>query len=284
MVTNESVRTTDNVDANYENILFEKRDGIAKITLNRPERMNALSQGLLADLRRVTDEIEADHEIRVVLLTGAGRAFTSGFDINPSEVRAVPSDTERWETMNLAPRTLLRFWYLRQPTIAAVNGHAVAAGNVLALSCDIVLASDAAHFSEPEIRHVAHSPFTFLPFMTFNKSLNWFYLTGDSINAETAKEMGLVNAVIPADQLEAETWRVATRLAAVPPFAAQQMKRSIHQVYDKMGFTAALEHHLTIRQLGSLTPDIPEKEKLTGIRQTQGLRAFLAERDGQFNE
>jgi enoyl-CoA hydratase len=266
----------------YENILLEKRGGVAKITLNRPEKLNALSQGLLADLRGALDEIEPDHEVRVVLLTGSGRAFSSGFDIAPGQHREEVPATARWEAMHLAPRTLMRFWYLRQPTIAAVNGYAMAAGNVLALACDLVLASETAQFAEPEIRHVAHSPNTFLPFMTFNKHLNWFYLMGDTIDAQTAKEWGLVNKVVPPDQLEAEAWKTAERLAQVPPFAAQHMKRSIHQTYDKMGFTEAFEHHLVMRMVEGLVPGVPEKEQLNKIRDEHGLRAFLEARDRPF--
>ena len=268
----------------YENILLEKRDGIAKITLNRPEKLNALSQALLADLRGALDEIEPDHEIRVVLLTGSGRAFSSGFDIAPGQHRAEVPATARWDAMHLAPRTLMRFWYLRQPTIAAVNGYAMAAGNVLALACDLVLASESAQFAEPEIRHVAHSPNTFLPFMTFNKHLNWFYLMGDTIDAQTAKEWGLVNRVVPPDQLEAAAWEAAVRLAKVPPFAAQHMKRSIHQTYEKMGFTAAFEDHLVMRMVEGLVPGVPEKDQLNKIRDEQGLRAFLEARDRPFAE
>lgn len=266
----------------YDNILLERRNSIAKITLNRPEKLNALSQAMLADLRSALDEIESDHDIRVVLLTGAGRAFSSGFDIAPGQHRAEVPATARWEATHLAPRTLLRFWYLRQPTIAAVNGFAIAAGNVLALACDIVIASENAQFAEPEIRHVAHSPFTFLPYMTFNKHLNWFYLTGDPIDAWTAKEWGLVNKVVPPGKLEEEAWRIADRVAKVPPFAAQHMKRSIRQVYDKMGFTDAFEHHLVMRMVEGLVPGIPEKEQLNKIREEHGLRAFLEARDRPF--
>jgi enoyl-CoA hydratase/carnithine racemase len=266
----------------YENILLEKRDGIARITLNRPEKLNALSQPLLTDLSDACDDIEGDHDVRVVLLTGAGRAFSSGFDIAPGRVRAEVPATAKWEQSEHSARTLLRFWYLRQPTIAAVNGYAMAAGNVLALSCDIVIASRNAVFAEPEIRHVAHSPFTFLPFMTNNKHLNWFYLTGDTIDAQTASDWGLVTKVVPPEDLDAASWQAAERIAKVPPYAAQVMKRSIHQVYDKMGFSESLEHHLLIRMVENDATDIPEKERLHQIRDTAGMRAFLEARDGPF--
>jgi enoyl-CoA hydratase/carnithine racemase len=265
----------------FENVLLEKREGIATVTLNRPEKLNALSAALLADLRDALDDIEADHDVRSVILTGAGRAFSSGFDIAPrprDEVRA----TERWEQTHLPPRTLMRVWRLRQPVIAAVNGYAMAAGSVLAMLCDIVIASEQAVFAEPEIRHVAHSPFTLLPFLTFNKHLNWFYLTGDSIDAHTARSWGLVNKVVAADQLMVEAWQAAQRIAMVPPFAAQIMKRSIQQTYDKMGFADAFDHHLAIRMAEGLVPGVPEKDGLNRIRDEKGLRAFLEARDGPF--
>jgi len=158
----------------------------------------------------------------------------------------------------------------------------MAAGNVLGRACELVIASETAQSAEPEIRHVAHSPNTFLPFMTFNKHLNWFYLMGDTIDAQTAKDWGLVNKVVAHEQLEAEAWAAAERVAQVPPFAAQHMKRSIHQVYDKQGFTEAFEHHLVMRMVEGLVPGVPEKEQLSRIRDEKGLRAFLEARDGPF--
>jgi enoyl-CoA hydratase len=266
----------------FNTILLERREGIAKITLNRPEKLNALSTELLAELRAALDLLEADHDVRVVILTGAGRAFSSGFDIAPGRARMEAPITARWDQTHLAPRTLLRLWYLRQPTIAAVNGFAMAAGNVLAMACDIVIASEAAVFAEPEIRHVAHSPFTILPFLTHNKHLNWFYFTGDGIDPHTAHAWGLVNRVVPPDRLDDEAWQAARRIAMVPPFAVQVMKRSIRQTYDKMGFSEAFEHHLVIRMAEGLVPGVPEKEQLNRIRDEKGLRAFLEARDGPF--
>jgi enoyl-CoA hydratase len=266
----------------FDNIILEKREGIATVTLNRPEKLNALSAALLADLRAALDDIEADHAVRVVILTGAGRAFSSGFDIAPGIQRPNVPATARWDQTHLPPRTLIRFWNLRQPVVAAVNGFAMAAGSVLAMMCDIVIASEQAVFAEPEIRHVAHSPFTVLPFLTLNKHLNWFYLTGDSIDAHTALSWGLVNKVVPAEQLADVAWRAAQRIAMVPPFAAQIMKRSIHQTYDKMGFAEAFEHHLVIRMAEGLVPGVPEKDELNKIRDEHGLKAFLDARDGPF--
>ncbi|MBI2885706.1 MAG: enoyl-CoA hydratase/isomerase family protein [Chloroflexi bacterium] len=266
----------------YENIVVEKRDGICKITMNRPEKLNALNGGLLADLWDVTDEIERDQEVRVVILTGSGRSFSSGFDLTPGQERHEVPPTGRWHQTHLAPRTLLKFWYLRQPTIAAVNGHALAAGNVLALSCDLVIASEHAQFGEPEIRHVAHSPATIMPWIIANKHARWLYYTGDTIDAHTAERWNLVNKVVPAEKLEEEAWRAAQRIAQVPPFAVQMMKRSILQDYDRMGFSEAVEGHLMLRMIEGLVPGVEEREHLGQVRQNQGMRAFLEARDGPF--
>ncbi len=267
----------------YENIRLDTQDSIAKITLNRPEKLNALSPELLDELDAACDEVESNYDIRVVVLTGAGRAFSSGFDISPHE-RDTPPAVQRWDMGHRAPRRLLRLHYLRQPTIAAVNGHAIAAGNVLAMSCDIVIASENATFGEPEIRHVAHSPFTFLPYTMPLKHANWLYLSGETIDAQTAARFSMVNEVVPHDDLDEAAWKAAETLANVPPFAAQHMKRSINQTLDKMGYSEAFEHHLVMRGWEGLVPEVPEKDELNGIRDSSGLRAFLEHRDGFFGD
>ncbi len=268
----------------YQSLILDKQDHIAKITLNRPEKLNALSGELLTELDDCCQAIEADHDIHVVLLTGSGRAFSSGFDLTPRDMGEHPPVTSMWYWSHQAPQQLLRFHWLRQPTIAAVNGYALAAGNVLALSCDIVIASEEAQFGEPEIRHVAHSPFTFMPYLIPAKHANWLYLSGETIDARTAERIGLVNKVVPAAQLEEVAYRAAETLAQIPPFAAQHMKRSINQTLDKMGYREAFEHHLVMRDYESLLPDVPERDELTRIRMEQGLRGFLQQRDSFFRD
>ncbi|MBI4499087.1 MAG: enoyl-CoA hydratase/isomerase family protein [Chloroflexi bacterium] len=268
----------------FENLVLEKRDGIARLTMNRPEKRNALSPELLRDLTTALDDVEADHDLRVVILTGSGSAFSSGFDLSPGREPPSLPETAYWEATHAAPRTLLRLWYLRQPTIAAVNGAAIAAGNVLALACDIVVASDQAQFAEPEIRHVAHSPALLLPFLTAAKPARWFYYTGDPLDAATAEKLNLVNTVVPHEQLQDTAWRMAERIAQVPPFAAQMMKRSLLGAYDAMGFRDAFEQHLMVRMVEGLTPEVPEREALNEIRKALGLRAFLEARDGPFRQ
>lgn len=266
----------------YETIALDTHDGIAVLTLDRAEKLNALSRDLLDEFTDALDQVQADHEVRVLVLTGRGRAFSSGFDISPDRERVEEPSTAHWDTAHHGPRAIMKLWNLRQPTISAVNGFALAAGNVLAMTADIVIASEDAVFGEPEIRHVAHSPAILLPYMIPFRHLHWLYFTGDTIDARTAEKWNMVNMVVPADRLLDETMKAAERIARVPGFAAQTMKRSIKGTYDKMGFTDAFEHHLMLRMIEMMTPDVPEKEALEQIREEQGLKMFLEARDSPF--
>ncbi len=268
----------------FNTIKLDKNDRIAVITLDRPEKMNALSGELLGELDQAFDDVHADQDVNVLVLTGNGRAFSAGFDLTPGGARPERPATADWDSTHLAPRILMKLWNIRQPTISAVNGYALAAGNVLAMSADIVIASEDAKFGEPEIRHVAHSPAVLLPFMIPLRHLHWLYYTGDMIDAGTAEKWNMVNLVTPHDQLMQETLKVAERIAKVPPYATQMMKRSIKSAYDKMGFTEAFEHHLMLRMIENTASHVPERQALDIIRQEQGLKAFLEARDGPFRE
>lgn len=268
----------------YEFIRLKVEDKIATLTLNRPDKMNALSAGLLREFNSALDSVQDDHDVNVLVLTGEGRAFCAGFDISPGQTHVGVQPTAHWDATHLAPRTIMKLWNLRQPTICAVNGHALAAGNVLAMTADIVIAADNAVFGEPEIRFVAHSPAIMLPYMIPFRHLNWLYLTGDTIDAQTAEKWNMVNKVVPADSLMDEAMSAARRIASVPPYAAQMMKRSIKGAYEGMGFTDAFENHLMIRMIEGMSDDVPEKEALKAIREEHGMRAFLQARDAEFQD
>lgn len=271
----------------YESILFEHDEGVATLTLNRPEKQNALSQGLLAELREVLDTIDRDPQTRVVLMTGAGRAFSSGFDLSPRELAAdAPKDEADWSRLIKSNfDTLMRIWNLRQPVIAAVNGPAIAAGSNLALICDITLASEQATFGEPEIRHFALSPLILLPYLANNsKAMHYLYYSGDTIGAEEALQLGLVSKVVTADQLLPEARRIARRIAQVPAYPVQITKRSIKSAYEMMGFKNAMELHRANDALVIDASQIEEKQKLMGVLIENGLRAFLELRDGPFRK
>ena len=266
----------------YEFIKLDKSERIATLILNRPAKMNALSGELLQEFSDALDDVHNDHDVNALILTGAGKAFSAGYDISPGQTAEDAPATAYWDAKHLPARTLMKLWHLRQPTIAAVNGHALAAGNVLAMTADIVIASEDAVFGEPEIRFVAHSPAIMLPFMIPLRHLHWLYFTGDTIDARTAEKWNMVNWVVPTDELMTDARKAAARIAAVPPYAVQMMKRSIKGTYEKMGFSEAFEHHLMLRMIEAMAPDVPEKEALAAIRENEGMRAFLDARDAPF--
>ncbi len=269
--------------SDFETLLYEVGDdGVALVTLNRPERRNALDYQLLHELDEVFDAVEGDDAVRIGVITGAGPAFCAGYDLTPNQDRPNYSATERWERTHWQARLVVRPWHSRVPWIAAVDGPAAAAGNVLAMSCDLVVASERAQFGEPEIRHVAHSPHVLLPWVTSNRHLREFYYTGDFIDAATAEKWDLVNRVVPTGEALNEAMAMARRIAQVPPFALQMMKRSISAVYNAQGFEKGQNDHLMLRMIESLVPDVPEREHLGKVRQEQGMRAFLEARDGPF--
>lgn len=267
----------------FQDILYEKIDSVAKVTLNRPEKYNALSQNLLRELREVFDEINDDGEVRVVILTGAGdRAFSTGFDLATGET--VPDEDEQGKRIKRNFDTIIRIWNLRQPVISAVNGYAVAAGSNLAMICDITIASENAAFGEPEIRHFALSPLLLLPYIIGYKHLHYLYYTGDTIDADEALKLGMVNKVVPLEKLQDEAMRVARRIAKVPPYAVQTTKRSIKGAYEMMGFKNTMEYHRSNDTLVIDSSRIAEKIKIMDILQNQGFKAFLEYRDGPFKE
>lgn len=257
-------------------------DHIAVVTLNRPDKLNSLTPSVMTALADTLDRLEADRDVRVVVLTGAGqRAFSTGFDLDglqmPSSTDAVVASTRT----NFD--TLMKVWNLRIPVIAAVNGHAVAAGASLALICDVTLAAQSASFGEPEVRHFALSPLLLMPWLANNtKAASYLYYTGDTFSAAQAKELGLVSEVVADEQLLPRAMAVARRIALVPPFAVEMTKESLRRTYEIMGFTSALQQHRLLDTVLLSAHGIPERDRFFELMAGGDMRAFLAERDGPF--
>jgi enoyl-CoA hydratase/carnithine racemase len=261
-------------------VLVERRGHVARMVLNRPARLNALAlpEGRQA-LNAVLNQLEADDEVHVAILTGAGdRAFCTGWDmesigeLNQAELEAVIRD-------NLL--LFLQLWQLRQPVIAAINGYALGAGAGLAMACDLAIAAEHARLGEPEIRHYALSPFMILPFLTHSRAVHEYYYIGDMLDAAAMLRLGLVNQVVPGDELETAAWAMAERLARVPPFAVQMKKRSLRQAYELMGLGAAVRQNALADAL-VIGANLPEQKALLDLLVQEGMRAFLQARDGPF--
>ncbi len=272
----------DYLDLTVERHTLERGGAVGRIVIDRPDRLNALRMTVTdRELIHALDAFEADDDVRAVILTGAGdRAFCTGWDLSLIEDSSIPA----LESLVRANTELfLKVWHLRQPVIAAVNGHAVGTGAAIAMAADLTVVSETARLAEPEIRHGALSPFLILPFLTHAKAVHEFYYTGDALDAQAMHRLGLTNAVVPPEQLADEAMRAATRLALVPPWALQMKKRSLRAAYEAMGFGTAIRQHALADTL-VIGGDFPEQRVLQDILEEQGMRAFLQARDGPFRD
>ncbi len=263
-------------------LTYDRDDHVAIVTFNRPDKLNALSPALMQEFDRTLDQINADDEIRCLVLTGTGdRAFSVGFDLDGLQMPTTTPDLTTSVDYNF--RVILKIWKLRIPSIAAVNGYAVAAGSNIAMICDITLASERARFGEPEIRHGALSPLLLLPWFNSNpKMIHYLYYSGDTIGAQEALSLGMVARVVPSEQLMDEALRMARRIAMVPPYAVRMTKESLRRTYESMGFMNAQYLHKANDTLVLGATGIPEKDRLFALMEAGDMRAFLEARDGPF--
>ena len=215
---------------NYEALLFEKKESIAIITLNSPDKLNAISLKMKENLFAATDEVNKDDSIKVAILTGAGRGFCAGHDI--SEIAAgiakAPSLYDRLNTTN----NEALFFKLNKPVIAAINGACVGAGLSLALSCDIRIASDKAKFGSAYIKLGAAPGLGltyWLPRIIGPAAALEFLLTGKTILGPEAKQIGLVNQVVPAEELMKASMDMAAQITQYPVLALALTKRLVYR-------------------------------------------------------
>lgn len=263
-------------------VRFERDGGVAVVTFDRPDKLNALTPPMVARLGQILDTVDQDRSVRVLVLTGAGgRAFSVGFDLDGLDMPDRTDDVTAATEANF--RTLMRIWNLRVPVLTAVDGYAVAAGANLALLADVVVASTRATFAEPEIRHYALSPLLLLPWFANNpKRVSYLYFTGDAFGAEEARELGLVTSVVEPDRLLDEAMRMAHRIALAPPFAVESVKESLRRTYEAQGFTAAQQQHRLLDTLLLGAHGIPDRDRFFALMAEGDMRAFLEARDGPF--
>jgi enoyl-CoA hydratase len=262
---------------NGHTVIYEKGGRIARITINRPSVLNALNREALVDLRDAFEQADRDDEVRVIVLTGAGRAFSAGHDLK--EGIAGPEDARRlhllvWDLM-------FKIWDMGKVVIAQVNGHCLGIGLDLALVCDFTIAGDAATFGEPEIRFSSGSEFPLLPWVVGIKRAKELILTGDTIDAQAAEAIGIVQRVVPMDRLDEEVGTLARKLANVPAFALRMNKANINKGFEMMGLRNAMSQALENVSLLIVT-DTEERKTFRQLRAEKGLKAALEWQESLF--
>ena len=263
-------------------VQFRLEDKVAVITLDRPEKMNALNRELWRDLDAAMVRAEDDPEVRVVVLTANGQAFCAGADLNPGE------DPTRmlqwWDAFQRHHTRQFRMWDSPKVLIAGVHGYCLGRGLELALWCDIVVASEDARLGQPEVREgwVVQS---MVPWLCGPQEAKLFMLSGDIISAAEAHRLGLVARVVPAGKAETAAVALAKRLSHVPPVAARAVKRMVNGVYEMQGIRTQQAEGIAV---GAFTSHLSAEEKgtkeLERIRKEQGLKASLKFRDDPFKD
>jgi enoyl-CoA hydratase len=279
--------------ADYKEILYEKKRGGVLITLNRPEAMNAISRTLIKELHQALDDVEADPEIRAIVVTGAGRAFSAGMDQGktasgrrrdlhwPYGIPTGQSAAEVIDSWRSESRNFMRLWEFPKPIIGAINGWAMGAGSWFALFTHITIASENAVFAQPEVRHGSNTSFMWTLLGGFKNALR-YGLTGDHIDAQEALRIGLVVKVVPADQLLDECFSIVERIAHVPPETVKINLQIATVGLQMMGLRDALllDNQLSAPAHVMLREEL--RRPLDEARFSKGTKEYLMLRDGPF--
>jgi enoyl-CoA hydratase len=271
----------------YETIIVERIGRVERITLNRPEKRNALSQLLQWELLAAVHAAEYDKDVRVIVIRGAGPSFCAGYDLGGGDRNELPygdgpltveedvdlcmSFGEKWG----------RLWNCRIPVIAQVHGYCVAGGTDLALHCDMVIAADDALFGFPPVRSQGGPP---THMWVYNAGPQWskrILLTGDKVRGDKAAEIGLVLESVPADELDEHVMALATRMSHIGHDLLAHNKRIVNLGLELMG-RSTMQTLAAIHDV--LGHNAPETAIFNDRLRTEGVRAAVAERDAPFGD
>jgi enoyl-CoA hydratase len=254
-----------------------------RLVLDRPDKLNALNGAVVAALTGALDAAEANPDVRVIVIEGAGRAFCAGYDLTEEAEGAIGGPAAWRDLLAADVAATLRVLDSPKPVIAQVHGYALAGGLELAMACDLIVAAEGTQLGEPEIRYGSAPVTLLMPYLLGQKKTRELLLTGDLIDAAEAERIGLVNRVVPADRLAAEVDRLADRLARTPPEVMSLTKRMLNRAMDAAGFRDAVQAGI---DLGAIinAADTPEQREWDTIVRRDGLRAALAWRDQRYDE
>ena len=281
----------------YENLIYEKQRNGLLITLNRPEAMNALSQGLRNEIDAALEEARQDPDIRAVVITGAGRAFSAGADIGgggggtgtewawPYGIPEGASLTEHYGDWRDRDRSNIESqlyrWEYPKPIIGAISGWCLGAGSWLALTCHMTIAADDAVFGQPEVRMASNSNFMWVLLAGAKNALR-YALTGDHLDAQEALRIGIVNKVVPKEDLLDECFSIVERIALVPPETVKINLAVATMGLEMMGLRKALNLNAELSAMAHVSKREEFNKHLEDARKEGGLRAFLQARDTPF--
>lgn len=257
---------------------------VRRLTMNRPKALNALSGELIGALSTAFREAAEDAQVRVIVLRGSGRAFCAGYDLS-EDAGAGTKDSAGWyRELEESAAKMLEIFDNPKPIIAQVHSYCLAGGCDLMMICDLCVCSDDSFFGEPEIRFGSGVVTMVMPWVLgVRKSKELLFTGEDRIDAQEALRIGLVNKVVPRDELDAATLTLAEEIAKNDPFAISLTKRAINRVWEGSGFREAIASNVEVDSLIE-TADLPERAEFRKITVEQGLKAAIAWRDARFRE
>ena len=274
----------------YEFIKCEVTDnGVAKVLLNRPEKLNALSLPLQAELYECLQAADDDPAVRVITLRGAGRAFCAGYDVTPpqtdedrraSEERRgnIRQDMHR---LRKTARLMTSVFDLSKPVIAGIHGHVIAGGTDLALHCDMVIAADDANIGFPPVRSMGTPPTHMWTYMVGPQWAKWFMLTGETVSGKEAQEMGWVLKSVPAEGLDEAVDGLANKIAKIPWEMLAANKSIVNKALDLMGRNMM---QVIAAETDAVSHQSSIVREFNRISSEEGLKAALAWRDAPFQD
>jgi enoyl-CoA hydratase len=255
----------------FQNLLFEKEEGIGVVTINRPKALNALNEATVRELDKIIDVLAEDSSVKVVVITGSGeKSFVAGADIVEMKDKTALEGRE-WGI--LAQAVFNKLENLPKPVLAAVNGFALGGGNELAMACDIRIASENAKFGQPEVSLGVTPGFggtQRLPRLVGKGLAKEMLFTGDMIDAAEAYRTGLANKVVPADKLMTETKALAKKIMSRGPVAVKMCKSAVNEGMD-MDLQSGVAYEAEVWGLCFATAD-----------QKEGMKAFVEKRKATF--
>ena len=273
----------------YNFIEYESSDGIGRVTLDRPEKLNALSRALQDELVECMQSADDDPEVRVITLRGNGRAFCAGYDITPpatpeaEKVADEQRDNIRADIhrMKRTPNMMNSILNLSKPVIVGVHGYCIAGGTDLAMHCDIILASDDAQIGFPPVRSMGTPPTHMWTYMVGPQWAKWFLLTGESVSGKRAEELGLVWKSVPAEGLGAEVEDLARTMARIPWELLAANKSIVNKAMELMGRNTL---QFLAAETDAIAHQAPIVKEFSEMAREQGLKAALEWRDGPFRD
>ena len=263
-------------------LLTEDFGSVRRLTMNRGRALNALNAELVAAISDAIRAAGGDDAVSVVILRGAGRAFSAGYDLN-EDAGAGPLDAKHWyEELAASTAKMLEIVDCPKPVIASVHSYCLAGGTDLMLACDLAVAADDAFFGYVDVRFGSGVVSMFLPWVVGVRKAKELLFTGeDRVAADEALRIGLVNRVVPRDRLDDATLELAQEIAKNEPFVIQTTKRAVNRAWDVAGFRQALQENTELDTLIE-TADLPARAEFRQITNEKGLKEAIAWRDARF--